>query len=181
MASPASALTEKTYFHSAADGLEWAIKDYMKSGGELERVTMDRVLDQAEVPLQAKQMIAERFEILGTRGPIDPSTSARLFALNSYQIEESRRNSTGRYVIWLGEYGLQVGWESEDRIKALMLTAGVPLVTKGVLAQPGAWIPRLVRKLPGIHSWDTWAKWVTLASALAALVWAMRLRRLARG
>ncbi|MES2505342.1 MAG: hypothetical protein V4599_01470, partial [Verrucomicrobiota bacterium] len=103
----------------AARGLRMVITKYLANGGDINALTMEKViqwvdLDAANSVSQGK--FEDRFEILGGRGPVDQATMAKMIAYTTHRIAEDRRDAPGRYVIWLAGGEVNYNWESEEKV-----------------------------------------------------------------
>jgi len=128
--------------NTAASGLIASLRNvmsrYFSNGGDVNSLSMDEIINQINrdgADAKARAMFLEHLIILGSSGPVDMATNARMIALTSEEIIEDRRDSSGRYVIWLQDGEVMWNWESEDHVKALLASAHLPLPNKGVWTQ----------------------------------------------
>jgi hypothetical protein len=133
------ATTVDTRASSTARGLQYVIAKYLRDGGDLAALSMKDVLKLVDIDAansSAQGSFEDRFEVLGMRGPVDSTSSARLIALTAYQVSEDRRETLGRYAVWYDKGEVYSDWQSEDRVKSLMASAKLPLPNKGIWTQP---------------------------------------------
>lgn len=124
---------------TCVDGLTAVISRHLRGGGGVDDLTMEQVLgmiDMEAANSSAQGKFEDRFEILGGRGPVDQTTMAKMIAYTANRIGEDRRDSPGRYVIWLSGEEANYAWESEEKVAALLDNAGMKLVDRGPWTQP---------------------------------------------
>ncbi len=115
------------------------ITKYLASGGDINALTMKQVVKMVDVEAAnstSQGKFEDRFEILGGSGPVDQVTMAKMIAYTANRIGEDRRDTPGRYVIWLAGGEVNYNWESEERVTALLGNAGMKLVDRGPWNQP---------------------------------------------
>lgn len=138
LASSLRATTVSTPASIATRGLVSVITQYLAEGGSIETLSMGDIVRRIDIEAAnstAQGKFIERFEILGGKGPIEPNAAAKMIGFTANQISEDRRQGLGRYVLWLAANEVSFTWETEDRVKMLLESAGLPLVNKGTWNQ----------------------------------------------
>jgi hypothetical protein len=120
-------------------GLRIVIAKYLADGGDINALTMEEVVKKVDIEAAnstAQGKFEDRFEILGGSGPVDQASMAKMIAYTANRIGEDRRHAPGRYVIWLAGGEVNYNWESEEKVTALLVNAGLKLIDRGAWNQP---------------------------------------------
>lgn len=135
----AQGTTVSTPASIATRGLRVIIESYLANGGDIKRLTMEKVMERVDreaANSTAQGKFEDRFEILGGSGPVDQTSMAKVIAYTANRVGEDRRDTTGRYVIWLRDEEVYYDWEPEEKVSVLFRNAGMKLIDRGLWSQP---------------------------------------------
>lgn len=97
----AQGTTVSTPASIATRGLRVIIESYLANGGDIKRLTMEKVMERVDreaANSTAQGKFEDRFEILGGSGPVDQTSMAKVIAYTANRVGEDRRDAPGRYV-----------------------------------------------------------------------------------
>lgn len=136
---PLWAATASTPAQLVARAVAVAVEDYLHAGNELKNVSFANLADHtnpevieqiAGGPLSSRVILLEETIAAVT-------SKGRVIAVTSDVIVEDRRETPGRYVVWINGQEIGYAWEPLKTIDQLLKASGITMSTTRVWRQPG--------------------------------------------
>lgn len=97
---------------------------------------MEKYLQKPVTGPFAQENILNRVVLLADKGPVLADIGGQVVAYTANQIIEDRRETPGRYVLWVADDIMAGGWKTEEELTALLASKEHVLVNNGVWKQP---------------------------------------------